>query len=51
MDRENRTMKEIEGIGLVLEFGINEKDITLTKKHMSEWMISRPATTEIQDLL
>lgn len=32
MDGENRTMKEIEGIGRVLEFGINEKDITLTKK-------------------
>lgn len=44
-------MKEIEGIGRVLEFGINEKDITLTKKNMSEWMIIRTATTEIQDLL
>lgn len=44
-------MKEIEGIGRVLEFGINEKDITLTKKSMSEWMIIRTATTEIQDLL
>lgn len=44
-------MKEIEGIGRVLEFGINEKDITLTKKNMSEWMIIKTATTEIQDLL
>lgn len=29
---ENRTKKETEGIGLVLEFGINEMDIKLTKE-------------------